>query len=619
MIATQATADRVLTTLSPVPDDLPGWQWEERVIDDTLYARLAYPTEGWATHWQMPAYAEFILVGARAIVAREAAAVAEVRAEEGATAMAPFTPGPDADGIYRRPPGMAERIMVAPRELEDGRWQPRETYDDAALAELTASINEHGVLEDLIALVNEHGELELITGHRRKRAAQAAGGRDVPVKVVEVSEAQASEIAIISNDQRTDLTEVERGRAYERLIAEQGISEAELARRLSRPRAYIQQRRMLAGAAPAVQAAIVAGEISFTQARGVCEGSGGDHAVQAQVVSEIAKERRADRVVSGEAAKDLGIRRVHESTAADLTRLGWQHAEWWSSVSGTGMYHWYYAAGQTPVACSSAELIAIVREGTRPSTKMTPTPLADDDRAALVRYGWQFSERCKPWLLACRGKHMTVGDAGDFADHVTLARADLAAILTRFTACGWDAQWRGGATLRATPPAQPDAKKKPQFVEAYSYTEAEKLIRQIEQGKWTPAPAATKGSSGSAIVCARCKKKVDTGWRWIEGAYHCEECKNIVLVQHAALKQRLAGEVDRQLGAWIDAAPQVASALLVLLSPQHAAAVAEIDRRGAALRDIFTGMFFEQRAKFDLTTLPAEEGATAMAGREEAV
>ncbi|MEI8165018.1 MAG: ParB/RepB/Spo0J family partition protein [Chloroflexales bacterium] len=144
MIATQATADRVLTTLPPVPDDLPGWQWEERVIGDTLYARLAYPTEGWATHWQMPAYAEFILVGARAIVAREAAAVAEVRAEERTARtdtirdLAPATIRRDG-GTQARTGNSEEVVEEYAAAMREGRWRWHDGNrlivfgDDAAL------------------------------------------------------------------------------------------------------------------------------------------------------------------------------------------------------------------------------------------------------------------------------------------------------------------------------------------------------------------------------------------------------------------------------------------------------------------------------------------------------
>jgi ParB family chromosome partitioning protein len=344
---------------------------------------------------------------------------------------------------------MAERIMAAPRELVVGRGPPRETYDEATLAELAESIREHGVIADLLAIVNEYGELELIAGHRRKRAALAAGGRDVPVKVLEVTAAQAFELAIIDNDQRSDLTDLERGKAYERIIAEQQISEAELARRLGRARAYIQQRRKLAQACPELQQAYIGGQLGFTHVRAICDGSGGDHAVQQAVVAYEIKEIKAGRPDTATSLQERAERTVREQSGAALRKLGWKVDQYWQ---GNTQRHYHHAPTARPAEWSSAEILAAVREQRRPPDGATAAHLDGAARLDLERHGWRMSATaCAPWTIAEKGKELIVGDAGDLAPQIAAAREALQKLADRFVKAGWAATWNH-TTLTATPP-----------------------------------------------------------------------------------------------------------------------------------------------------------------------
>src|SRR5688572_16831769 len=105
------------------------------------------------------------------------------------------------------------------------RTQPRQSFDAAALDELTASIQAHGLLEPLVVRrLPGDDKFEIVAGERRWRAAQRAGLHEVPVHVREVSEQSAFELALVENVQREDLNAIEFAEALGRLIAEHGYT-----------------------------------------------------------------------------------------------------------------------------------------------------------------------------------------------------------------------------------------------------------------------------------------------------------------------------------------------------------------------------------------------------------
>src|SRR5690606_10644055 len=104
-------------------------------------------------------------------------------------------------------------------DIEPNPYQPRRHFDPESLAELAASIKEHGVLQPLLVRRKGSG-YQLIAGERRWRAAQQAGLRTVPVVVKELDDRTIMEIALVENLQREDLNPIEEAEAYQRLITE---------------------------------------------------------------------------------------------------------------------------------------------------------------------------------------------------------------------------------------------------------------------------------------------------------------------------------------------------------------------------------------------------------------
>jgi ParB family chromosome partitioning protein len=147
--------------------------------------------------------------------------------------------------------GLAAILSVAPRdEAEELRQlpvelispnphQPRDTFDEAALVALAASIKVRGVLQPVLVRPLPGGTYELIAGERRWRAAQLAGLESVPAVVRHHDDAASLEVALIENMAREDLNPVEEARACAALTEELGLSREEVGQRVGRSRVAV--------------------------------------------------------------------------------------------------------------------------------------------------------------------------------------------------------------------------------------------------------------------------------------------------------------------------------------------------------------------------------------------
>ena len=117
--------------------------------------------------------------------------------------------------------------------------QPRKNFDEAALNELTDSIREHGVVQPIVVRALDDGFFQIIAGERRWRASQRAGLARIPAVIRDAGEHTALELALIENLQREDLNPMEEAQAYERLIADFGMTQEDVARRIGKSRATV--------------------------------------------------------------------------------------------------------------------------------------------------------------------------------------------------------------------------------------------------------------------------------------------------------------------------------------------------------------------------------------------
>ena len=110
------------------------------------------------------------------------------------------------------------RIETLPlREIEPDPGQPRKTFDDETLAELSASIAEHGLLQPIAVRPRASGGYLIVAGERRWRASRMAGLTEVPVIVKDVTDEQAMELALVENLQREDLDPVEEAQKQKKM------------------------------------------------------------------------------------------------------------------------------------------------------------------------------------------------------------------------------------------------------------------------------------------------------------------------------------------------------------------------------------------------------------------
>ena len=150
-------------------------------------------------------------------------------------------------------------------EIVPNRLQPRKTFGEEALAELSASIKEKGVIEPLIVTRTMAG-FELIAGERRLRASKMAGLARVPVVVLDVSDEESLELAVIENIQREDLNPVEEALAYQSLMGF-GLSQEEVARRVGKQRATVSNYLRVLKLSSEIRDELVKGEISMGHAK----------------------------------------------------------------------------------------------------------------------------------------------------------------------------------------------------------------------------------------------------------------------------------------------------------------------------------------------------------------
>jgi ParB family transcriptional regulator, chromosome partitioning protein len=184
--------------------------------------------------------------------------------------------------------------------LRPNARNPRRAFSDGELEELAASLRERGIIQPIIVrpqrgIVNNY---EIVAGERRWRAAQRAGLHDVPVVVIEATDAEALQLAIIENVQRADLNALEEAEGYRALMEEFGNSQEEIAKIVGKSRSYVANTLRLLKLSDAVKAYIHSGKLSAGHAR--------------MLVGEPNAEELAEEIV----ARSLNVRQVEAMARA---------------------------------------------------------------------------------------------------------------------------------------------------------------------------------------------------------------------------------------------------------------------------------------------------------------
>ena len=134
-----------------------------------------------------------------------------------------------------------ETNKVAISDLIRNPYQPREAFNEAKLEELANSIKKNGIIQPIAVrpTKSELGKYEIVAGERRWLAAQKAGLHDIPVNVLDLSDVESLEVAIVENIQRDDLNPIEEAKGYKRLSEEFKYDHENISKLMSKSRSHI--------------------------------------------------------------------------------------------------------------------------------------------------------------------------------------------------------------------------------------------------------------------------------------------------------------------------------------------------------------------------------------------
>jgi len=161
--------------------------------------------------------------------------------------------------------------LVSISKVEPKQGQPRVRFDPEQLDALADSIREHGLIQPITVRPLDNGFYQIIAGERRWRASRQAGLLEVPIRILDVDDREAMELALVENLQREDLNPVEEAKGYKTLIAEYGLTQEECAKRVGKSRPVITNSMRLLVLPKRVLEMLENGELSMSHARALLE------------------------------------------------------------------------------------------------------------------------------------------------------------------------------------------------------------------------------------------------------------------------------------------------------------------------------------------------------------
>ena len=228
-------------------------------------------------------------------------------------------------GIIHKETGQSsdtDKIWHIPiTEITPNAEQPRKEFSHAELEELVNSIKLHGILQPLIVTEREDGGYELIAGERRLRASTIAGLATVPAIVRGATRQEKLELALIENIQLQNLNPIEEAFAYERLMAEFGLTQEAVSERVGKSRSQIANTVRLLDLPEPIQKALSDGKISVGKAKAILSLKSPDEQLKifSEMIGERASVRDVERAIAAHAvgSRKGSVRRDPNLTAQE--------------------------------------------------------------------------------------------------------------------------------------------------------------------------------------------------------------------------------------------------------------------------------------------------------------
>lgn len=212
--------------------------------------------------------------------------------------------------------------------LRPNPHNPRRTFSDTELDELAASLRERGIIQPIVVRQTRgaSGDYEIIAGERRWRAAQRAGLHEVPVVLIDATDAEALQLAIIENVQRADLNALEEAQGYRALIDEFNNSQEDIAKIVGKSRSYVANTLRLLKLSDKVKAYIHEGKLSAGHAR-MLIGEPNADALAEEIIARELNVRQVEAMARERAQKNgskQGKGRARRMVAKDADVLAFE-------------------------------------------------------------------------------------------------------------------------------------------------------------------------------------------------------------------------------------------------------------------------------------------------------
>ncbi|MEM6821886.1 MAG: ParB/RepB/Spo0J family partition protein [Verrucomicrobiota bacterium] len=201
--------------------------------------------------------------------------------------------------------------------------QPRKTFSEQQLEELTQSIRERGIIQPLIVRKNGN-KFELIAGERRWRASQAAGLQQVPVIVRKATDIEVLEMALVENLQRADLNPIEEAEGYAQLAEQFGLTQEQIAKQVGKSRAAVANALRLRSLSSDVRSLVRQNRLSVGHAKVILglDADSKQEAVAREVLKKDLSVRQTEQLVKSHLADNKGAKKgTRKSAEADWRDL----------------------------------------------------------------------------------------------------------------------------------------------------------------------------------------------------------------------------------------------------------------------------------------------------------
>lgn len=187
---------------------------------------------------------------------------------------------------------------VSLSDISRNPYQPRQNFREDKLEELSNSIKKNGIIQPIAVRINNSGstKYEIIAGERRWLAAQRAGLHEIPVTILDLSDAESLEVAIVENIQRDDLNAIEEARGYKRLNEEFKYDHEDISKLMSKSRSHISNTLRLLTLPPDVIAMLEEGTLTSGQARPLI-GLSSASSIAEEIVSKNYSARKIEYLV----------------------------------------------------------------------------------------------------------------------------------------------------------------------------------------------------------------------------------------------------------------------------------------------------------------------------------